>query len=193
MENIRKATQLIKRLSDENQEIRVSAADALVKIGEPAVPMLIEVLKGQNQETRYEAVYVLGEIGRPAMPALIEALADEEWEVRYSANEALSRIGEPAVPALKKALANADDGVRSWAAWGLGVIGEPAKTAVPMLIQALSDEHWDVRMQAAHALEEIGISEAMQAVEEFENSIRVETIDLPAHEGTKRIRQSASK
>jgi HEAT repeat protein len=54
----------------------------------------------------------------------------------------------------------------------LGVIGEPAKRAVPVLIKALSDEHWDVQAQAAHALKEIGIPEAMTAVEEFESRMR---------------------
>ena len=56
MQNMNRVVELIKRLGDGNQEVRVSATDALVNIGKPAVSMLVEALKTQNKEIRYEAI-----------------------------------------------------------------------------------------------------------------------------------------
>lgn len=95
-----------------------SVRDALVRIGEPAVPALIGVLTGTNREMRVCAADALAQFGpaaRAAIPALVHAIEHPEPShvaeilVRHSAR-ALGRIGpeaKAAAPALTRLL---DDG-----------------------------------------------------------------------------------
>ncbi len=55
-----------------------------------------------------------------------------------------------------EALSNEDPAVRSDAADALGLLGESAADAVPMLSNALSDDHEPVRLNAAYALGAMG-------------------------------------
>ena len=98
-------------------------------------------------------------------------MTDEDYDVRQSAAGALGQIGPAAVPALIQALKRDEDSwVRMLAATALGAIGPDAKAAVPALIQALTDEHDDVRGQAAEALEKINIE--AEATEDTEFDFR---------------------
>lgn len=90
--------------------VRETAADALARIGDPAVPALIETLHDPDPSIRAQAAQGLARMGpkaAPAVPELILALNDDEREVRQRAARALGQIGpsaEEAVPALIKAL-----------------------------------------------------------------------------------------
>ena len=140
--------------------VRAVAAEALVKIGTPAVPALIQALRDRSENVRFAAAEALGKLGDPqAVPALIQALGDSDWYVRRAAAEALVKIGTPAVPALIRALGDSDSDVRAVAAWALVKIGTPA---VPALIKALGD-WWseNVRRAAAEALGDLGDPQAV--------------------------------
>ena len=83
------------------------AVNALVQMGQSAVPALAEALKDKNSVVRTNAAQALKKIGpeaQAAAPALVEALNDKEPVVRGHAAEVLGQIGELAVPALAKAL-----------------------------------------------------------------------------------------
>lgn len=90
--------------------VRETAADALARIGDPAVPALIETLRDPDPSIRAQAAKAFARMGpkaAPAVPELILALNDDEREVRQGAARALGQIGpgaEEAVPALIKAL-----------------------------------------------------------------------------------------
>jgi HEAT repeat protein len=90
--------------------VRETAADALARIGDPAVPALIETLHDPDHSIRAHAARALARMGpkaAPAVPDLIVALNDPEKEVRQGAARALGQIGpdaEEAVTALVKAL-----------------------------------------------------------------------------------------
>lgn len=90
--------------------VRETAADALARIGDPAVPALIETLHDPDHSIRAHAALALARMGpkaAPAVPDLIVALNDPQREVRQGAARALGQIGpdaEEAVPALVKAL-----------------------------------------------------------------------------------------
>jgi len=116
------------------------------------VPPPIEALKDEDEGVRLAAAEALGEIKSPeAVPHLIEALKDEDEDVRWAAALALGEIKSPeAVPHLIEALKDEDEGVRSAAAWALGEFKSPE--AVPHLIEALKDEDASVRAAAAVAL-----------------------------------------
>lgn len=83
-------------LGDSEYKVRVSAAEALVKIGPGrVVPSMIEALKSTDVATRANAAVVLGAFGppaKPAVPALARALKDANPRVRELADEALDRI-----------------------------------------------------------------------------------------------------
>jgi hypothetical protein len=69
------------------------------------VPALIQALGDDDWDVRRAAAEALVKIGTPAVPALIQALGDSDWDVRRAAAEALGAIGDPqAVPALIQTL-----------------------------------------------------------------------------------------
>jgi HEAT repeat protein len=154
---------LIGALRDKEWFVRRAAAEALGKIGTPAVPALIGALGNEDVEVRWAAAEALRKIGTPAVLALIGALRDDEdADVRQAAAWALGSIGDPqAVSALIEALRDEsnDKEVRRAAAWALGEIGDPQ--AVLDLNRALGDEDALVRQAAAEALGEIGDPQAV--------------------------------
>lgn len=87
-----------------------AAADALGRIGPPAVPQLIQALRNRDPLVRKEAAQVLARMGsdaREAVPDLMRLLDDEDETIRKTAARTLGRIGPdaaPAVPALMRTL-----------------------------------------------------------------------------------------
>jgi hypothetical protein len=61
---------LLSALSDVEYEIHDAAADALLKIGEPALPYLIRGLSSDNDSLQYSCAQILGKMGPPAKAAL---------------------------------------------------------------------------------------------------------------------------
>ena len=140
---------------DEFSGVRWKAAEALSKMGNPAVGPLIAALQYKDEDVRWKAAIALGEIGNlDAIAPLIQLLSDDDRFVRSRAAHALSMIGEQAVFPLIHALKKGDPGVRWGAALALGKIKNPL--AVEPLILALADEQGLVRAEAASALASIG-------------------------------------
>ena len=69
--------------------VRQAAAEALVKIGAPAVEPLIAALKDESFSVRQAAAEALGKIGAPAVEPLIAALKDQNSWARAAAAQAL--------------------------------------------------------------------------------------------------------
>jgi HEAT repeat protein len=171
---------LINKLKNPNSDIRLSAAEALSKIGPAAIPALIKTFKDENDNVRKYAAEALGKIGPAAVPALVEALKDQDKYVRKYAAYALRRIdsvAKTAVPVLIQALSDSDAEVRQQATWALGTFGSEAKAAVPALIEALKDEKGIVRDYAAWALGMIG-PEAKSVVPALIEALKDENKDV---------------
>jgi HEAT repeat protein len=84
---------------------RHRARQALIEIGQPAVPVLVDALSGSDRNARWEAAKALTEIPNPAAaPVLVGALEDREFGVRWLAAEALSTIGPAVLEPLLAAL-----------------------------------------------------------------------------------------
>ncbi|MEM3071817.1 MAG: HEAT repeat domain-containing protein, partial [Candidatus Anstonellales archaeon] len=192
MTDDRRIQERIKKLKDNDPNVRYRAAEALreigfdkipieskvlallilgeidevVAIGKPAVPALMDALKYWDVQKR--AAGALVRIGKPAVPALINALKNVELYMREKAAEALGEIGDArAVPALIDALKDWEQNVRENAAKAIGKIAEKGgdcSAAVPALIDALKDKNEDVREGAAEALGEIGDARAVPAL-----------------------------
>ena len=94
--------------------LRETAADALARIGPPAVPALVDALHDPDADTRAQAARALarmGRVARDALPALVEALNDPDPRVRHHAARALGQMGPdaaPAIPALVRVLHQGD-------------------------------------------------------------------------------------
>lgn len=127
--------------------------DALVGIGQKAIPALVAALRGNDGEKVAGAAYALGRIGSPALPALESAIEDPDFRIRERVVGALKEIGHPAVPLLVKALEDKHFQIRSTAAGALGAIRPNTKQQIVVLCETLSsDRHEMVRSTAASAL-----------------------------------------
>jgi HEAT repeat protein len=134
----------------------LDAAEALARIGEPAVGPLITALADENWIVRASSAEALGQLGDPrAVMPLIAALSDTELQVRIDATVALGKIRDPsAIDAVAARLNDPaeDELVRSAAARALGQLVRGA--VFTPLVDALDDPLIDVRCQALYALAE---------------------------------------
>ena len=90
---------------------QLAAADALGRIGEPAVASLTNVLTDPDPVVRLQACRALAYMGsqaKEAVPYLTQTLGDQNEAVRQQAAVALGQIGSPAAPA-------SSAGCASWA------------------------------------------------------------------------------
>ncbi|MEM9951867.1 MAG: HEAT repeat domain-containing protein [Chloroflexota bacterium] len=130
------------------------ARDAIIQRGSSAIPKLIEYLNDDNGFRRKDAAYLLGRIGNPiVVNELIAASYDSEARVRCKVVEALGTLGsEDAIDCIKKRLFD----------------------------KSKCDPHYTDRVcdVALKALQSIGTSEAIQAVEEWQSLTLTEDIIL---------------
>jgi HEAT repeat protein len=118
------------------QAPRTVAPATFVQPGEPP-RMLRPLAEWTEQEAAADA---LGRIGAPAVPALVQTLDSPDAAVRLKAVDVLSHMGpdaHEAVPRLVKLLGDPDPTVRKAAARALGQIGPLAHDAVPALMHRL--------------------------------------------------------
>lgn len=83
---------------------------------------------------------------------LIEAMKDADLDVRLNVAYALSKIGPPAIESLVTTLKDTNTDRRAGAAYTLGLIGPQARSALPALLDALTDPEVEVRRQASYAI-----------------------------------------
>jgi HEAT repeat protein len=92
------ARDLVERLQDPDDLVRLHAALGLGSLGEearPAVPVLVDLLCSDTVLDRRAAAWALrdlGEVAEEAVPALLEALEDDDEQVGDLAAQALEAI-----------------------------------------------------------------------------------------------------
>lgn len=85
---------LIHALGDEDRLVGTLAANALIKIGTPAVAPLMDSLPSASSSARVEMMRVLAEIRDPrSIPAMMDALSEESALLNHWAEEGLERLG----------------------------------------------------------------------------------------------------
>jgi len=85
---------LIQRLDDPDPTTAALSANALEKMGEPAVPALIETARSSSHFVRLLAVRTLARIGdQRSIPTLFSALEDNSALLDYWASEGLEHMG----------------------------------------------------------------------------------------------------
>jgi HEAT repeat protein len=95
------AGDLAQALDDADQDVRQKAADALVLLGDAAVPPLADKLASPTARTRQLAVSALARLGRRAKPALgklRERLADSDEQVRKTAEAVVRGLDAGGTP-----------------------------------------------------------------------------------------------
>lgn len=144
---------------DHYSGIRWKAAEALGKIGSPAVPSLIKALDNPDPDIRWKAAVTLGEIGDArGTGSVIRLLDDDDRFVRSRAVYSLGIMGPAAVNGLAAVLATGDLRARRGAVEALQKIDDPR--AIAALARALCDVSPEVRQDAAAAL----VTKAKQAL-----------------------------
>jgi HEAT repeat protein len=85
---------LVRVLSDEDSMVSSLAVNALVKIGQAAVPSLIDVVKGAPQSARIHALRALAEIrDHRAIPVMMKVMEEDSVLLQHWAKEGLDRLG----------------------------------------------------------------------------------------------------
>jgi HEAT repeat protein len=154
-------TPYIVGLSSQDMQIRAEAVRHLIEVGEPAVETLIKLLETGDSLQQQMAAQVLGRIGdQRASAALMTALDDSDPLLQIAAAEALGELREvKAAPLLVKIMCRTlreSVGLHRLPIQMAEALKNIGEAAVEPLIEALRDEHEEVKIVAARALQEIG-------------------------------------
>lgn len=159
-ENSMDASSLINVLRDATPADRVSAREALVRIGPRdyhIVEMLLSGLKDDSDNVRLNAAMILAEIGDGrVVSSLTDALDDKSWIVVGYVSRALFKLGSrkgiaPSIGLLTSSKHNWF--VKEFAAQVLGDIGD--ESAIPSLTAACQDSNERVKRAAEDAINKI--------------------------------------
>lgn len=155
--NSRAIKPLINAFNDENEEVRHSAKEALIKI-QNSSETLISALKNDHYLIRMNAAEALGEIkDTKAVMPLIAVLNDENWEVIWKSVISLGEIGDKqAIDPIINVLEDENINVQSAAAKALGKLGKGDTKVTEALINfVLNKKSWNSREEAVNALIEL--------------------------------------
>ena len=181
---------LIKALQDKNENVRFVAAESLMKLGsaaKSAIPALTKTLNDGSWFVRSRSAIAfvhLAPESKELFPTLIKAVENPLAETPWGRNigrhfkrkneipavvafDALAEIGSDVAPPLIKRL-NGNDVLARSTNHTLALIEIGSKTSsqqvVALLIEALQDQDWTIRKNAALALGGIGLKAAIPAL-----------------------------
>ena len=157
---------IVPALRDPDSDVRTATAEALVRSGRKAVPLLIELLSSEEPAEQARAVRVLARMGaqsKAAVPALVKMLGSADNDTQEAVLEALANIGPDASAAVVPIRRMLGEGPsldrRKALIYTLGEIGPASRPTVPLIIEALrdqSDSEGFLNVVAARALSTIG-------------------------------------
>ncbi|MBA7473119.1 hypothetical protein ES707_08453 [subsurface metagenome] len=154
---------IIVLLKNQTSDVRGAAAQALGQIGDTrAVEPLIAILEDLEEETyvRENAIEALGKIANNrALEALVATLKDDGISKKVFMT--LTQVGESAVETLISAFGNESTEMREKIACIMGKIGDN-KAVEPLIIAALRDNDYAVRVWSVTALGNIGDARAVE-------------------------------
>jgi len=117
----------------------------------------------------------------PVLQDLMYALSYDEERVAVVVSSVIAGVGAPAVAPLRLSLQDGNFFIRRRAADILGQIGPAAASAVPQLIDNLSDTQYEVHMAAENALRKIGapaLSGLTRALTLKDEGLRRRVVDI---------------
>lgn len=183
---------LVKSLKDGSENVSILSSWALGTLRDPqAVEPLMDLIKGNLKEEGAIptfAIWALGEIRDSRATELLTTIFHESTDTgkKEQALKAIAKIGGPGTTELLiETLKHGDEDVRAVAALAFGIA--PNESAVPPLIEALSDPEPMVTRNAVYSLGIIGDKKALPALEKMLNS-NDEEIVKAAQEAIARIK-----
>ncbi|UCD58096.1 MAG: HEAT repeat domain-containing protein [Candidatus Hydrogenedentota bacterium] len=161
----RAADALAETLSDPRREMRVIAILALGIAGRSALPDLFRALETEPfPRARMFAAYSIARLAEPGdAPEILKCFDRQDLPTQMHLIIALVKIGDAeAYAGLSRLVKSPERLVRFYVA---STIAEaPRKEALPILVTALNDRAFDVRMWAMFGLERLNLPESYPAV-----------------------------
>ena len=201
------AETILPLLKNEQAAISRIAVHALGLSGKKEyVQTLIDLLQDDDfhSEVKTTVLISLGDLGSAeALDILTDIAQDTEEEKawRWYACQSLGKIGaEESFPVIRALMGDPDPTLRSFAAEAVG--SYKTKEAEEMLVDALRDSFWKVRVSAAEQLGERGSDSAVpsliyKAKNDPENNVKKEAITalgkIGSREGLEVLRELAGK
>jgi HEAT repeat protein len=131
--------------TDPDDDVAAAAAEALGKIGRPALPGFLTLFQNDRSDIRQNAVFFikrLGQHAKDALPAIVALLQDPDQDVRRTAAATLGFVhpsGKDTIDALLSILANGEDRVLlAHAIEAIQAIGSAAHAAIPLLVPLIT-------------------------------------------------------
>jgi HEAT repeat protein len=158
------AVEPVIRLMVDGRVSRATAGEALIGLGEPAVPKLLDLVHGEEDErVRATATELVGLTGGPQHAReIVTLLRDPSAEVRARAARALGRLGKREQGAALQAMLNERiPYLRTAAADALGEIG--AAESLPALLEQAREDELDPARAAARAAARIDAEKTIGA------------------------------
>ena len=178
--DLHKIKDFVDQLQSDNLGIRNNAKNALVEIGNPAIPFLVEHLKAEEFDRYYHAEDALERIRTPeVISALIKASESLDVNLRRNTISILGDIkpvSNEAAFTIIRALEDKNSEVRSTAISGVVTKGPMAIKAIKPLIKLLNDDNKFIRYHAAYCIGELGLI-AKDAVPHLFELTRDESLD----------------
>lgn len=150
--------QLVNALGHDSPIVRSSAARALARVGEPAIPALCEVLRNRSDDRRAWAAFAFEKMGAraaSAAPLLRECIRDEDQATVECCAIALAVCASDidALPHLLRAVRNAEEQARRIAAIrAIGTLGPRAVSAADILNESTKSTEVEEVAAAEEAL-----------------------------------------
>lgn len=155
----------IRDLGDPDNDTQLRAEGRLVDIGIPAVELLIEATGNPNTTVRWRSAYCLAKIKDPrGFESVAGLLSDPDDEVRHEARESIGGFDDVrAIPLLAKYIWNAEGDMDTayHAAFYITVFGT---SAIPAMIDILTNGTLSAKKVAAYILGEIGDASAQESL-----------------------------
>ncbi len=139
-------------------KLRLTAIDALARMGPSSVQFLAPLLEDGSFEVVHRAVAALGDIGVASADVLVDALEHEELRIREAAAAALRRLGDDprVVSSLVRALESTTTTVRFYSVRLLKHFAHDEASVGPLVEETmLNDPSPLVRAAAIEALAEL--------------------------------------
>lgn len=193
---------LITALTDSEESIRAVAAEAVLRIGEPATPHLLRKLQDENPELVLKIGGLLCKISGSWRRALVSALKSQDRQTRKNAAMIFGHLKDPMIISdLIALLMDPEEMVREEAYRALMSMGKEdvlellftmtdncdphvanaagasllhfRDRSVPFLIQKLSDQNHKIRFKAQRLIVKMGEGAVYFLIEELKNEDRM--------------------
>jgi len=160
---------LMSALASRNERVCFAATAALKELQSPGlIETLIEALGVPERWPPARVAEIILSKGRESVMPLLEKLASASPAAKGYIIEILGELGDVrAVPYLIEGVEDEDPVIRAKSARALAQINGPVMGVTKSLQQALKDEAWEVRAQAALAVGNLRIYEMAASLEEL--------------------------